>query len=110
MLTIIIPTINRPHFIKRLLHYYSSIATPLAILIGDSSQGDIAQEVRKQIEHYQNRLNVHYYDCAHLNDSQTIKALVHWAKTPYIVFVADDDFLVPRGLEQCVHFLEHNPD
>ena len=30
--------------------------------------------------------------------------------TPYAVWSGDDDFLVPKGLDECIEFLESNPE
>lgn len=31
-------------------------------------------------------------------------------QTPYVVYVAEDDFTTPEGISQCIQFLESHPD
>lgn len=108
LLTVLIPTLNRPDFIERLLAYYASCQFKERISIGDSSQQDKALANQQIIDRYKNQLLIDYVYCPQLNDSQTIQFLSNQVKTPYIVFCADDDFLVPSGLAASVNFLEKN--
>jgi hypothetical protein len=39
-----------------------------------------------------------------------VEKLIDMISSPYAAFVADDDFYVPSALDQCVQFLEENPD
>ena len=94
----------------RVLAYYDRVQCPFVISIGDSSRDDVREQTKALIKTYQGKLTIEYTQCPHLNDSQTIKLLIDQVKTPYAVFIADDDFLVPNGLLACVNFLEQHPD
>jgi glycosyltransferase domain-containing protein len=110
MVSIIVPTINRPDFLIRLLRYYAKISSPFPIVIGDSSTPDHVDKLKPIIEELKNSLQLDYVLYPDLNDSQTIRALADRVKTPYVVFVADDDFLIPNSLKKCIDFLDKNAD
>ena len=48
MLTIVIPTRNRSAHVERLLSYYGRLGSSVAILIGDSSDGEEAKRMAAQ--------------------------------------------------------------
>jgi glycosyltransferase domain-containing protein len=109
-LTIMIPTLNRPDFLSRVLSYYSTQSFRQVISICDSSDSQHAIKNQELIKRYEHQLILKYHYCPHFNDSQAIKFMGDTADTPYVVFMADDDLIVPEGLAQCVVFLENNPD
>ncbi|MDP2599185.1 MAG: hypothetical protein Q8P84_00425 [Deltaproteobacteria bacterium] len=50
MLTIVIPTRNRPAFLARLLSCYQQMRCPYLILIGDASDASLRKEHHKSID------------------------------------------------------------
>ena len=131
MITIIIPTFNRPHFIKRALEYYASLQYEGFLFIGDSSEDSIAARNQANILKYSKRLHIVYRhfpkpakgtgvpDEWIVRDSEgnigyrdggiVLAELGATAPTPYVAFSGDDDFLVPNSLVKCALFLERNP-
>lgn len=112
MITILIPTFNRPLFLKRLLHYYVSVDCSLSIFIADSSSfPTVREENDKLIASLKDRLPLIYqqYD-AEITLAQKMTKALGTITTKYVATCADDDFLVPKTIEQCVHFLEDHPD
>ncbi|WP_092444552.1 MULTISPECIES: TIGR00180 family glycosyltransferase [unclassified Pseudomonas] len=102
--TVVVISHNRSAFLRRTLHYYSSY--PCSVLVLDSSV-----ERDEQIA-----LDFPSVDYRHLPQF-TYKGLqdklvygVNQVKTPYMVFAADDDFLLHDALTESVEFLEANPD
>lgn len=117
MLTLVIPTRNRPYFLGRLLGYYALVGCPYPILIGDSSDGDCLAEVQRLEKTYSARCQVlfNYYphDPTLGPGGETTKLMVkllEQVKTPYVIFNQDDDLFVPKALEKCVAFLETHSD
>ena len=108
MLSVIIPTFNRSAFLYRQIRYYCALKFKGTILIGDSSSGDELQRNKQAIKSFNDKLNIHYREFPTLNEPSCNEELIKLIKTPYAVFVADDDFLVPSGLEKCIDFLEKN--
>lgn len=107
-LTIVVPTYNRYDYLVRWLSYYQLKRFPCAIKILDSSAD---KTYSKQLEQLLTDPNV---SCQKFDSStffvhkivQGIKSV----ETPFSVLCADDDFLVPSGLEQCVEFLSNQSD
>jgi glycosyltransferase domain-containing protein len=106
MLTIIIPTMNRSDFLFRQLQYYADTKYKHWILIGDSSDARHVEITKKTIRQFKGKLKIIYHELPGLNDAECVRHLVPLISTPYAVFTADDDFLVPSGLEKCIQFLE----
>ncbi|HZL11220.1 MAG TPA: TIGR00180 family glycosyltransferase [Prolixibacteraceae bacterium] len=98
--TVIIPAHNRPERLRRLLRYYS--ATNINIIVSDSS---------KQIFDYDHQSHqIRYFHFPNEQFLRKIANILHLIKTPYVLYCADDDFIVPQAIEKIVDFLEMNPD
>lgn len=98
--TIIIPTLNRHKFLSRILEYYED--TDIRIVVADSTEIHF-----KNIEQYSN-LTYHHY--SNIDFITKITSILSVVSTPYTVICADDDFIIPSGLEKCINFLENNHD
>lgn len=98
LVTIIIPSYKRPHFLNRILNYYKH--SQFKILIADSSP-----DVNKEISNF----NCEYYHYPNMPLPFKLSKILQKVKTPYIQFNADDDFCVENSIIQCVKFLESNP-
>lgn len=110
LISILIPTRNRSDFLKRLLQYYSDLHFCHKIYIGDSSSSDHVEQTKNTINALKAKLKIFYYEYAGLNNAQAISNLLDSVSTPYAVLLPDDDFLVPRSLEQCAGFLESHSE
>lgn len=105
-LTCVVPTHNRPHFLRRLLHFYTKFRPNFPLIIVDSSNPSNAAENRAVIDCVRDRLEISYqhYDLPFIE--KCIQCLERvWS--PLVVLCADDDFLFPEGVEQCREFLLH---
>lgn len=102
--TLVVITHNRPAFLRRTLQYYKSY--PSKILVLDSSpQANAWVAVDFPEVDYRHLPQFSYTG---LQDKVTYG--VEQVTTPYMVFAADDDFLLHGALTQSVEFLEANPD
>lgn len=108
-LTLIVPTHNRTHFLRRLLHFLNQCDVSSSILIVDSSREEMASDNAALVSSYHSRLNIRYQHSDTGFGNKCIHAL-DAVKTPFTVFCADDDFLMPNSVEQCVEFLEQHHD
>lgn len=107
-LTIIVPTHNRPAFLKRLLRYYEACGSPFEMQILDSSRERIRDP---ELEALLRAPRVVYTTVAPtVPFVMKLYEGLQRVTTPYSVFWADDDLLVPRALSACVEFLEAHPD
>jgi len=109
MLTILIPTMNRSDFLIRLLKYYSDTGYKHWIFIGDSSGAYHMERTKNAIHGLEVKLKIIYREYPDLSNKKCMQQMLIEVSTPYAVYIADDDFLVPNGLEQCIYFLKKNP-
>lgn len=107
-LTIVVPTHNRPQFLRRLLRYYRLCGAPYPLHILDSSEG---VEPDRVVEGLVGELGASYrrYEPGTGPVRKLADGVGHVA-TPYTVLWADDDLMVPRTMEAGVRFLEAHPD
>lgn len=110
MLTLIIPTMNRSEFLIRLLRYYADTKFKYQIIIGDSSNESHLKKLKDEIKKIDSRLKITLKECPNLSHPRTVWEITSLVTTPYTALVCDDDFLIGRGLEKCVNFLETNKD
>ncbi|MDQ3203858.1 MAG: TIGR00180 family glycosyltransferase, partial [Pseudomonadota bacterium] len=103
-LTVVVISHNRNAFLRRTLQYYSTY--PCTILVLDSSsQGD--EQLAREFPSVDYR-HLPKYTYKGLQEKLTYG--VSQVTTPFMVFAADDDFLLHRALTESVEFLEVNPD
>ena len=98
--SVVIPAHNRPEKLRRVLHYYSQ--TNIQILVSDSSQ------VPFPYLHEFPKLK--YFHFPKEQFLRKINNILPYINTKYVVYCADDDFIVPQAIEQCSIFLELHPD
>ncbi|TPG97154.1 TIGR00180 family glycosyltransferase [Pseudomonas caspiana] len=102
--TVVVISHNRKAFLRRTLQYYSSY--PCTVLVLDSSvEGD--EDISRDFPSVDYR-HLPQYTYKGLQEKLTYG--VNQVTTPYMVFAADDDFLLHRALTESVEFLEANPD
>lgn len=98
--TVIIPAHNRPERLRRLLGYYSGCG--LRILVPDSSDQCYNGDVSSPDVTYIHRPGLHFL--------LKIKEILPLISTDYVLYCADDDFIVPSAIASMVEFLDDNPD
>lgn len=110
MVTLMIPTMNRSDFLIRLLQYYADTDYPYSICIGDSSDQTHLERTKEFIKTLNGKLKVKHLEYPNLSISMCLKSIVDELDTPYAAITPDDDFIVTKTLEKCIHFLEQHPD
>jgi len=98
LISIVIPTFNRHRQLTRLLDYYSNYDFP--VLIADSTKTAFKNGYK----------SVKYYHYPGMSYSKKLPLIYSKVNTKYVVFCADDDFILPKAIKKCVEFLEKNPD
>lgn len=109
-LTCLVPTHNRPHFLRRLLKFYGQFRPGWSFLVADSSDSFAAAENVGVIELAKRDLDIEYHHfksdlygfgkCAHA---------LKLVRSPFVVLCADDDFLFPEAVSRCVELLANEP-
>jgi len=97
--TVVIPTNNRPTYLKRALDYWSKLS--MNILVADSSTVKYTQTILKDIKYF------HY---PHWSFNEKMVDILNKIDTEYAVLCADDDFITRVGLQKSVEFLDNNND
>jgi len=110
-INLLIPTYNRPNYLKRLLDYYHKYGSDFDIIVADSSS-DENKKLNKEIIQSFPDLNIQYVDkySKETVSHNKFADMMNYAKRKYSVFCADDDFVAPDGIIRSVDFLEKNPD
>jgi len=111
-LSICIPTYNRAAYLRAALSRFEThyrFDFPYEIVISDNASEDDTAAVAAEFA--QRGLPVHYYRRTTNGGSlaNTVCAF-HQAVGTYVLYHADDDFLVPEGLRQAIRYLDDNPD
>ncbi len=109
--SILIPTSNRPSYLKRILGYYSGYESTYSIIVADGSSDAIKRVNEETISSF-NNLSIQHLDKYSSETRLYMRILdaLNYVNTKYCVFCADDDFITLNGIKQSVHFLEGNPD
>jgi glycosyltransferase domain-containing protein len=108
-LTCVVPTHNRPHFLRRLLHLYRQFPPGFPFIIMDSSNPGAAAQNREVVESFRDVLSIDYQHLV-LNITDKCVEGLKRVQSQYVVFCADDDYLFPDTVWDCVNFLEREPD
>ena len=106
---ILIPTKNRPDFLKRAVAYYNSLNSPHPIYIGDASNPEISTQNANNLKRFGN-VEVKHFHWENLNSTATSERLAVEAKKVlgYCALHGDDDYFVPSSLTSCAKFLSKN--
>lgn len=111
MLSVVLPTHNRPEFLFRLLAFYKSIDLKHRIIVADSSDSVELARNAASINFFGESLRiVHRVYSSDVNFWCKVNDALKRVDSPYAVLGADDDFFVPSTLDAAVAFLESNPD
>jgi len=108
-LTIIVPTRNRPAFLRRLFAFFAEMKVTAAIHVIDSSDTPHGIQNSQTIAAYSQTLRL-----KHVLDSGGMvpkcRRAMEAVQTHYCVFCADDDFLLSDAMLACIDFLDQHPD
>lgn len=98
-ISLLIPTHNRHRYLERALAYYRTAGFPIYIV--DSTAAAYNLQDEKQIT---------YFHLPGVSLTGKIAAALEVIPTPYIVMCADDDFLLPERVQDCIQFLQSHPE
>lgn len=112
MISILIPTLNRPEFLYRALKYYKAAGFDGVISIGDSSNSENSTRNLLNIDKVSGGLDIdyRYYEKDKYDIGLVLKDQIERVRTSYIAICCDDDFLNVNGVKKCVSFLDDNPN
>ncbi len=111
LLSVVVPTYNRPQFLARVLTYYAGLRFPYTIIVADSSAEPTAKANRQLANTLRHNLNLNYqYYAEDIHVADKITRALTLVSSPYVALGADDDFTVPASLKPGAEFLESHPD
>lgn len=104
LLTVVLLSHNRPAFLRRAALFYSKL--PYKVLVLDST-AEATDGIAGKYDcvEYQHLPEYGYWEI-----QAKLRYGANQVKTPYMVFAADDDFLMDTGVAESLQFLENNPD
>ena len=110
LITIVIPTINRSIYVKKILSEIQYFNKELDIIIVDDYSKSIESDIL--IKFSRNFKNVKYLRLiTNRGQSYACNLGLKFSKTKYIWFFDDDDFLSRKTLSKVIRFLsKNNPD
>jgi len=107
LLTIIIPTKNRPYMLNRSLYYYAKMKFLARIIVIDSSGNALLSKTKEICKKYSDDLYIDYIEVdenSEVSEKHYIGA--NMVSTPYILSVGDDDFPIISSLKDIIFRLE----
>ena len=107
-ISLLVPTKNRPSYVKRLLRYYSDLKFNGYIYILDGSNKEYSRNIINFIKQLNNKKIIYFNDVGY--PGMITKKYLSKVKTDYVVQLGDDDYIIPEGINNCINFLDKNPD
>lgn len=108
-LTIFVLTRNRPRMLRNTIEQYSSWPFPVRIVVHDSSDETAARENEAvALAHAPATAYVGYAPAT--RPDAKLRAAASSAGTPYALYAAEDDVLIPAGVADAIAFLNANRD
>ena len=103
-------TYNRPEFLYRILNYYKNIKVDYPIVVCDASKKYYLEKNIKIIKSVSKNIDIvhHIYESSIYPYDAILRSMLK-IKTKYHLWIAEDDFVNPSGIEKSVDFLEKNP-
>ncbi|MBC8283650.1 MAG: TIGR00180 family glycosyltransferase [Nitrospinae bacterium] len=98
-LTIVIPTYNRPDFVKRSIIFWSGKLPSIIVL--DGSLYSLDKEFLSSLGS-----NIKYFHYPKLVYQKRLKTIHQLVSTKYCMLHADDEFFLPSGLSECIKEIE----
>lgn len=101
IIPIIVFSLNRHHYLDRILTYYRRKQYEHHLIIVDGSEEKWPGAADSSLM---------YLHLPGLSFRERVLSGINKTQSDYVVLCADDDFVVPVGIEACEKFLRKNPD
>jgi glycosyltransferase domain-containing protein len=108
--TIVIPTMNRAQFLETYVRALTATGYAGTLLICDSSEESEYARAQRLLADTDATFPIIHHHLPGLGNAQAVNAALADVKTPYAIYMPDDDILVPRTLEAAARFLDDAPD
>ncbi len=109
-ISVIIPTLNRSDHVAKMLFYFQYVGFRGTVLLGDSSTGEHLEKTKRSIARLDGAFPVVHNLYPNKKAFECIRDMVGELKTPYALWMCDDDILIPNTLVKAAAFLDAHPD
>jgi glycosyltransferase domain-containing protein len=116
-LTVVIPTRNRPYLVKNQIRYYSKIEIPYRVIYIDASDLATYEKNLESLKKFGRNIECDIFRASSnniknpaLRINEQFREILHEINTPFVCQSGDDDFFIPKGLENTVKELRNNPE
>lgn len=113
LISICIPTYNRPEELKRTLESIDTTKYDDVNIVISENCSPKQQETRAIVEEYKkhSKYEVHYYENEkNIGYDKNIRALVQRSKGKFSMFFSDDDMFMPGAMDEFVEFVRKHQD
>ncbi|SEH04190.1 glycosyltransferase family 2 protein [Candidatus Venteria ishoeyi] len=108
--TLGIPTFNRGNSIEQTLQAVVAQDYPaLTIIISDNASSDTTESICKRWQEQHDNITYIRHP-VNMGGTENFNFLLAQAKSPYFMWLADDDWIDPNYISECVNALESCPD
>ena len=107
LLSICIPSYNRPDSLLKLLKSVDASSDLIEIVIAEDA-APLREVVRSKVQEFKyiSNYEIHYHENAHnLGYDANLRNLIELAKGEFILFMGDDDLFKPNALQEYLSFL-----
>lgn len=101
-LTVVILSYQRHPFLIRAMEYWSGLLPTVIIL--DGTENPVPDEILNNLAP-----NI-VYNWNNIIYEERLKSVIPMIKSKYVVQLSDDEFFLPKGLEDCINELESDPE
>lgn len=111
LISICIPSYNRPAELYRLLQSIDSLQSEKIEIIICEDKSPKRDEINQEVKNFvsQTKYEVKYFENnENLGYDKNLKELISKATGDFIVFMGDDDTFIPNALDKLMSFLESN--
>jgi len=108
--TIVMPTIGRTKYVLMNISALHDGGFGGELVIADSSSRAEYEKANAEIKNINHGFVIHHHHTPGKNVFEATSVGAVAVKTPFVVWCADDDFMVPKTLHECGKFLEQNTD
>ena len=107
--SVIIPTYNRPEFLRRAMRsVLNQSVIDLELIVVQNGQGSSGREVVEEFQRTDSRVRYLYQEEGDGGRARNLGILE--ARSPYVAFLDDDDEWIPTKLEKQIAVLDQHPD
>src|SRR5690606_12641457 len=110
VLTVLIPTHNRPGYLRRCLDYLVHTAPGARVVVADSSEGVAFEQNVELVRNPSSTIRIDHIDCRGKDITEKYVYALSSIDTLFVVVCGDDDFLVYENALRCADFLRTHQD